>query len=43
MKYVSGNVARSSAEINANMRSLLSGSDGGLAAYYQMSDGAGLA
>jgi hypothetical protein len=36
------NVARSSAEINATMRSLLSGSETGLAAYYQMSDGAGL-
>ena len=37
------NVARSTAEINANMRLLLSGTEAGLAAYYQMSDGAGLA
>ena len=36
------NVARSAAEINANMRLLLNGSEAGLAAYYQMSDGAGL-
>jgi hypothetical protein len=36
------NAARSSAEINASMRSLLSGSEANLAAYYQMSDGAGL-
>lgn len=35
------NVARSAAEINANMRLLLSGSETGLAAYYQMSDGVG--
>ena len=35
------NVARSAAEINANMRLLLSGSETGLASYYQMSDGAG--
>jgi hypothetical protein len=35
------NVARSAAEINANMRSLLNGDEAGLAAYYQMSDGVG--
>ena len=35
------NVARSAAEINANMRLLLTGNEAGLAAYYQMSDGSG--
>jgi hypothetical protein len=35
------NVARSAAEINANMRLLLNGDEPELAAYYQMSDGTG--
>jgi hypothetical protein len=36
------NVARSETEINADMQQLLTGSEIGLAAYYQMSDGSGL-
>jgi Concanavalin A-like lectin/glucanases superfamily/Bacterial Ig-like domain len=36
------NVARTTDEINADMQRLLTGSEPGLAAYYQMSDGAGL-
>jgi Concanavalin A-like lectin/glucanases superfamily/Bacterial Ig-like domain len=36
------NIARSTTEINADMQRLLTGDEPGLAAYYQMSDGAGL-